>query len=135
MIASRLPLLLGAAAAPLLLAACGGAAGGGAARPVTAGMRPATDAHQGAGAAARGSADAVMGQNAAQLIRRFGQPRLDITEGAGHKLQFTSDRCVLDAYLYPQRQGSEPIVTHVDARSPTGEDVDRAACIATLGRR
>jgi hypothetical protein len=42
---------------------------------------------------------------------------------------------VLDAYLYPQRERGEPVVTHVDARLPDGRDVDRDSCIAALRRR
>jgi hypothetical protein len=43
--------------------------------------------------------------------------------------------CVLDAYLYPPAAGKEPVVTWIDARRPTGEDFDRASCIAALTRR
>jgi len=42
---------------------------------------------------------------------------------------------VLDAYLYPPGPGREPVVTHVDARLPSGDDIDRASCIAALSRR
>ena len=114
----------------LPLAACGGVTGGaGRAGPITAGMRPATDAHRIAGA------EAIMGRDATALTRLFGQPRLDVMEGAGRKLQFASDRCVLDAYLYVPRAGAPAVVTHVDTRNPDGADVDRAACIAALQRR
>jgi len=74
----------------------------------------------------------IIGRNAAALIRQFGQPALDIREGDGRKLQFESAVCVLDAYLYPPSNGSEPIVAHVDARLPDGRDLDRASCIAAL---
>ena len=33
------------------------------------------------------------------------------------------------------RARREALVTHVDARLPTGEDIDRASCIAALVRR
>ncbi len=42
---------------------------------------------------------------------------------------------MLDAYLYPPAPGREPVVTHVDARLPSGEDIDRASCVAALSRR
>ena len=48
------------------------------------------------------------------------------------KLQFANGRCILDAYLYAPARGKEPVVTHVDARSPTGTDVDPAACATAL---
>lgn len=79
--------------------------------------------------------EAVMGQSAAALVAAFGRPDLDVREGNARKLQFLGPVCVLDAYLYPPRGGGEPIVTHVDARLPDGRDIDRASCVAALGRR
>jgi hypothetical protein len=79
--------------------------------------------------------EAVMGRNAATLVRQFGQPDLDVREGSARKLQFGSAVCVLDAYLYPPSGGGEAVVTYVDARLPDGRDVDRASCVAALGRR
>jgi len=79
-------------------------------------------------------ADAVMGRNAASLVALFGRPALDVQEGSARKLQFSGQDCVLDAYLYSPRDRAEPIVTHVDARSPDGRDVDRTACVAALRR-
>jgi hypothetical protein len=75
-----------------------------------------------------------MGRNAASLVALFGQPALDVQEGSARKLQFSGSNCVLDAYLYPPREGAEPVVTHVDARSPDGRDADRTACVAALRR-
>ena len=76
----------------------------------------------------------VMGQNANALTQLLGQPLLDLTEGAGRKLQFGSNICVLDAYLYPKGSG-EQRVTWVDARQRDGSPIDRASCIAALSRR
>lgn len=79
--------------------------------------------------------DRVMGQDSRALISLFGTPNQDIREESARKLQYASGVCVLDAYLYPPSPGREPLVTHVDARLPTGEDIDRASCIAALVRR
>ena len=76
--------------------------------------------------------EAVMGRSAAALTAQFGTPALDVREGAARKLQFSGPACVLDAYLYPSRQGSEALVTYVDARLPDGRDIDRASCVAAL---
>ena len=77
--------------------------------------------------------EGVIGNDAAGLIRQFGQPRLDVLEGDARKLQFSGTACVLDAYLYPPGAGREPLTTYIDARRPSdGQDVDRAACIAAL---
>src|SRR6185295_16936104 len=79
--------------------------------------------------------ESVMGQSARALVALFGNPDLDVREGPARKLQFLGPACVLDAYLYPPRQGAEPLVTHVDARQPDGRDFDRASCVAALSRR
>ncbi|WCT72755.1 hypothetical protein PQ455_14075 [Sphingomonas naphthae] len=78
--------------------------------------------------------DRVMNQNAAALQALFGTPDRDSREMTARKLQFASSVCVLDAYLYP-REGREPVVGYVDARTPAGEDIDRASCVAALARR
>ena len=79
--------------------------------------------------------DRVIGKDVRALISLFGTPNQDIREEPARKLQYASGVCVLDAYLYPPGPGREPLVTHVDARLPTGEDIDRASCIAALVRR
>ncbi|MEA3389615.1 hypothetical protein [Sphingobium sp. CCH11-B1] len=73
----------------------------------------------------------LLGSDARELTRLFGTPRLDIRETTVRKLQFANGRCVLDAYLYAPAKGKEPVVTHVDARTPAGADVDPAGCAAT----
>lgn len=77
----------------------------------------------------------IIGAPRGALVAAFGQPRLDIVEGAARKLQFAGEACVFDAYLYAPQRGAEPVVTYVDARLPTGEDTDRARCAAALGVR
>ena len=77
------------------------------------------------------AAGLVVGQTARELETAFGSPRAALTEGAARRLQFAGSVCVLDAYLYPRGSG-EPAVTHIDTRRPTGEDIDRAACVAAL---
>ncbi len=78
----------------------------------------------------------VLGQPAAALTRMFGQPDLDLTEGPGRKMQFGSQICVLDAYLYPPSSGrGEATVSHVDTRQRDGSTIDRASCVAALQRK
>jgi hypothetical protein len=79
--------------------------------------------------------ESVIGQSARALAALFGNPDLDVREGGARKLQFLGPACVLDAYLYPPRQGAEPVVNHVDARLPDGRDIDRSSCVAALSRR
>lgn len=80
--------------------------------------------------------EGVIGVGEGQLVRQFGAPRLNVWEGDARKLQFTGTACVLDVYLYPTTQSKEPLASYVDARrSSDGQDVDRAACVASLKRR
>ena len=118
------------AAALLLLALLAGCVAPAAERAAPAG--PAQARPRGSDGA---GLDAVMGRDARALVARFGNPDLDVREGRGRKLQFVGPACVLDAYLYAPRTGAEPVVTHIDARLPDGRDMDRASCIAALGRR
>ncbi|HYI48929.1 MAG TPA: hypothetical protein VEX35_10740 [Allosphingosinicella sp.] len=85
--------------------------------------------------APRRGLDDVMGRDARALAALFGTAALDVREGRARKLQFLGATCVLDAYLYQERGGGEPVVTHIDARLPDGRDTDRASCIASLSRR
>ena len=79
--------------------------------------------------------DGVVRENAASLLRQFGPPRLTVAEGDMRKLQFASDACVLDIYLYPLRPEAEPVATWVEARrSSDGADVDVLACMQALRR-
>ena len=73
----------------------------------------------------------LYGLNAQDLVGHFGKPALQIHEGSSVKLQFRGRRCVLDTYLYPSRDG-QLRVTYVDARAPSGADMDQAACIVAL---
>ena len=79
--------------------------------------------------------EAVMGKDMGTLKRMFGDPRLDVVEVNGRKLQFVGKACVLDAYLYPDGKNGGEIVTHVDARRGDGAAVDRASCVDALQRR
>ena len=84
------------------------------------GMRGAVDrAERGRAAVPYSSVglERVLGQDAAGLVRLFGQPDADVREQSARKLQFQGPICVLDAYLYP-KDGREPVVTYLDAREP-----------------
>lgn len=78
------------------------------------------------------------GMTAHELTEHFGRPRIQIREGVGTKLQFAGPACVLDAYLYPEGNGT-PRVGYVEARNFQGADVSAQSCVyaieARLGRR
>ena len=118
------------AAAAMLVLLVGGCA----TVPVAQAPAPAPVPAATVGAQSR-TPDGVIGRTAAQLQALLGVPHARLSEGPARKLQFAGPVCVLDAYLYPQAAGREPAVTHVDTRRPTGEDIDRASCIAALRLR
>ena len=74
----------------------------------------------------------LVGLTAQELVGHFGNPALQVHEGASLKLQFRGRSCVLDAYLYPSGNGGVQRVTHVDTRALSGVDTDQAACISAL---
>ncbi|MFN3619000.1 hypothetical protein [Sphingorhabdus sp.] len=79
--------------------------------------------------------EGVIGKDIATLKRMFGEPRLDVVEVYGRKLQFVGQPCILDAFLYPDGKGGREVVTYVDARRSDGAAVDRASCVEALQRR
>jgi len=79
--------------------------------------------------------ESVIGEGAASLTRRFGRARIDLSEGDARKLQFISQNCVLDIFLYPLERGSAPVATHVEARQRRGgADANRVDCIDEIER-
>jgi len=75
----------------------------------------------------------LIGLDATALGARFGQPRLQVREGVGLKLQFAGGTCLLDAYLYPSP--ALPRVSHVDTRNREGVPVAQADCIRMIEAR
>ena len=77
----------------------------------------------------------LVGLDANDLVRRFGQPVFQVQEGPGTKLQWAGGGCVLDIYLYPPESGSGAArSTYADARRPSGADIDVASCLTLLRR-
>lgn len=94
--------------------------------PAAARIFPATASHGG---------DGLLGRSVDAVGTLLGKPRLDVTEGAGRKLQFAGDSCVIDVYFYAPKAGAKPVATHIDARSRDGRAVDTNGCITVLRRR
>ena len=122
-----------------VVAMLAGCAGSGAPAPGRAAV-PAASPRAAAVAAPQVMAAAglqgVIGLPAASLMRRFGEPRIDLVEGDARKLQFAGATCVFDIYLYPLARGAEPTATHVEARiRQGGAAADPGACIRELERR
>ena len=80
--------------------------------------------------------ESVIGARAQSLLSRFGTPRIDLAEGDARKLQFASASCILDIYLYPLSEGTEPVATHIEARQRQGGTaVSKTGCMAEVERR
>ena len=77
----------------------------------------------------------LIGLDAGALGARFGQPRLQVREGVGTKLQYAGGSCLLDAYLYPPVGGGAARVVHVDTRNREGQPVGQPGCIAMIEAR
>ncbi|KWV91456.1 hypothetical protein [Erythrobacter sp. YT30] len=79
--------------------------------------------------------EAIIGAQAPALTARFGKARIDLAEGDARKLQFVSETCVLDIYLYPVRNGDAQVATHVEARQrKSGAATSRSGCAADIAR-
>jgi hypothetical protein len=78
--------------------------------------------------------NSLIGNSADAIGRMFGKPRLDVTEGAGRKLQFAGSNCIIDIYFYAPRAGANPVATHVDARTPDGRSADVNGCAQSFQR-
>jgi hypothetical protein len=76
--------------------------------------------------------DRVLGKDARALVQLFGPPVQDVLEGAARKLQFASNDCILDTYLYAPAEGKEPVVSFVAERVADGRDAERNSCISAL---
>lgn len=115
----------------LLLAGCGTSTP----PPVSPGTRPPPPGFSLPPATASHGGDGLLGRSVDAVGTLLGKPRLDVTEGAGRKLQFTGDSCVIDVYFYAPKAGAKPVATHIDARSRDGRVVDTNGCITVLRRR
>ena len=119
----------------LLASACSVAPSGAGLGSAASTPRPATPAFRAPSAMGTAGLEGIIGERAGSLVRRFGEARIDLAEGDARKLQFSSDRCVLDVFLYPLEANGEPVATHVVARERKGGgETDRAGCIGDIER-
>jgi hypothetical protein len=77
----------------------------------------------------------LIGKTEAEIIRQLGSPVQENIEGGAKRLQFSRNGCVIDAYLFPLRLNGQLVVTHVDSRRVTGEDLDLANCLKLYAGR
>ena len=128
----RMPALVGAL---LAVSACSAGSGGVGTGSASTTPRPANPGFRAPSMMSTAGLEGIIGERAGSLVRRFGEARIDLAEGDARKLQFTSDRCVLEVFLYPLEANSEPVATHVVARERKGGgETDRAGCIGEIER-
>jgi hypothetical protein len=121
--AMRRNLLIAAVLAPLFAAAC---------TPTPDVQQPQAPPPRPAPVVPQQRGD-LIGLTAAELVQRLGSPALQVREGQSLKLQFRGSGCILDAYLYLPGSGQGvQRVTHVDARMPSGVEMDQRACVTAL---
>jgi len=77
----------------------------------------------------------LIGLTPQELGERLGAPTFQVREGPGVKLQWASNTCVLDTFLYPAPGSTALRVSYIDARRVSGDPTDRATCIAALETR
>lgn len=130
-----MPRMIALFSALMLASACSVAPSGAGVGTVSSAPRPATPAFRAPAVMGTAGLEGIIGERAGSLVRRFGEARIDLAEGDARKLQFTSDRCVLDVFLYPLQSNAEPVATHVVARERKGGgETDRARCIDDIER-
>lgn len=126
--------VLGSVSIALFAAGCSSGSGGVASTP-TASAPTTAGAFRAPQVMRESGLDSVIGERAGSLARRFGEARIDLAEGDARKLQYVSDACVLDIYLYPLSVNADPVATHVEARARQGgATIDRAQCITEVER-
>lgn len=64
--------------------------------------------------------NALVGRDANSALRLFGKPRLDVSEGAGRKLQFAGSACVLMFTITPSAQAPRRLPPMSTRAPPTG---------------
>ncbi len=91
----------------------------------------------GDGAAARNggavpAGGGLRGISLKQLTDRLGPASFHRTDGPTDLLQYRSDVCVLDVFVYHEVSGDPGRVEHVEARTPTRQPMAEDACIKTV---
>lgn len=130
-----MPRMIALFSALMLVSACSVSPSGPGVGTVSSAPRPAAPAFRAPAVMGTAGLEGIIGERAGSLVRRFGEARIDLAEGDARKLQFTSDRCVLDVFLYPLESNAEPVATHVVARERKGGgETDRAGCIGDIER-
>ena len=112
----------------LVLAGCAGRDGERAAVPTEEGGTGMPGVASGAGGGLRGI-------SVRQLTERLGPASFHRTDGPTELLQYRSDACVLDVFVYHDSDGDAGRVEYVEARTPTRATMAEDACIQTIAAR
>lgn len=67
-----------------------------------------------------------------QVIGLLGKPELKRRERQAELWQYRSTTCVLNLFVYPNKSGKAPAVTHAEARARAGGVIPTRMCLASL---
>ncbi|RMD88347.1 MAG: hypothetical protein D6807_05985 [Alphaproteobacteria bacterium] len=74
----------------------------------------------------------VLGKDAAAVQAILGHPVLVRREDGVQVMQFANGHCVLDVFLYRHESDARFVARHLAARTPAGERLEPADCLALL---
>ncbi len=78
--------------------------------------------------------DSLMGAREETLRRLLGAPDFRRLDPPARLVRYRTPACLLDLFLYPD-PGGDHRVTHVEARSPDGEDRATSQCLDAVALR
>jgi hypothetical protein len=76
----------------------------------------------------------LTGMGPAQLDKLLGPPQFKRNDGPAHLMQYRNDACVLDVFVYENRDTGEARVEHVEARDYGLREMSETACLSALLR-
>lgn len=74
----------------------------------------------------------LMGLSPSEVIIRMGPPNLVRRDGLGQVMLFEHAECVFDIVFYAETIETPYIATHISARTPLGQNIDKQQCLATI---
>lgn len=74
----------------------------------------------------------IMPHSPQQIFDLLGEPRLTRSEGKSYIMQYQGENCLLDLVFHTPQKGAALSISHISARSKTGEKLDSQSCFWSL---
>lgn len=74
----------------------------------------------------------LIGLSPSEVIIRMGSPSLVRRDGLGQVMLFEYATCVFDIVFYAETIETPYTVTHISARTPLGQNIDKQQCLASI---